>query len=134
MSWIKIRTTLVSDPRVNAIAASLNINRNAVVGALVAVWSFADAHSVDGRLPWTTRDDIDGISQLPGFARAMFEVGWLDDGDPSGVVLPRFVEHNGESAKARAQGAKRVERYRRNAASVTGSGHDGVTREEKRRE
>jgi hypothetical protein len=60
-------------------------------------------------------------------------------------VLPRFGEHNGETAKQRAQGAVRVARHRVatvnadsvspcNADSVTGCNVDSVTREEKRRE
>lgn len=134
MSWIKIRTTLPDDPRVARIARLLNVEPNTVVGALVRIWAYADAHSTDGALPWTQAGDIDRIAGI-GIADAMRAVDWLLDHVDGGVSFPRFGEHNGETAKARAQGARRVAAHRaRNADTVTGSRNGGVIREEKRRE
>jgi hypothetical protein len=95
MSWIKIRTTLPSDPRVAHMAATLGRPTNEIVGALVTLWIFVDAQV-----------------GLLGFADALRGVGWLADAPKNGVSIPRFQEHNGSSAKARAQGATRQAKHR----------------------
>jgi hypothetical protein len=150
MPWIKVRTNLAADPRVDEIARRTGRTVQHVLGALVALWSFADEHSTDGRLAFVRRERIDAFcgGTDADFSSALEAVGWLEF--LPGVdcfAIPRFAEHNGESAKARAQGAKRVARHRYasggacNASSVTEQREDGessnggrVTREEERRE
>lgn len=123
MSWIKIRTNLSADPRVFRIASFAKIPTAHVVGCLVQVWAYADEHSTDGRLPFCVVSDIDRIAGVEGFSDWMLAVGWLDI-QGQDIVLPRFDTHNGATAKARAQGARRQVRYREsedgNASSVTG--------------
>ena len=139
MSWIKIRTNLSADPRVFRIASVAGIPPAHAVGCLVAVWSYADEHSTDGRIRWFGAADVDRVAGVAGFAAAMSAVDWLAV-DGADCVLPRFNDHNGETAKTRANGARRQRRYRdsgtRDASSVTGCGSQ-VTLDaslEKRRE
>ena len=46
--WIKMRLDLASDPAVIRIRRSLGLDVDAVVGKLHRLWSWADAHTVDG--------------------------------------------------------------------------------------
>ncbi len=111
--WIKVRTNLHTDPRVRAIAARLQIPTAQVVGGLVALWSIADEHSTDGRLPYTTAADVNALAGCDKFANALADVGWLDSDAQRGVVVPRFEEHNGASAKKRAADQRRKATTRR---------------------
>ena len=144
MPWIKVRTNLTTDPRVWEIARRVGCSVPCAVGGLVAVWSFADEHSTDGVLRFVDTMRLDTIAGASGFAAAMAAVDWLRTDEAGQIVLPRFGEHNGETAKQRAQGAVRVARHRVatgnadsvspcNADSVTGCNVDSVTREEERR-
>jgi hypothetical protein len=49
-----------------------------------------------------TPELLDEIIGFPGLSQAMATVGWLEIGDEF-LVVPRFDEHNGKSAKRRAQ-------------------------------
>jgi hypothetical protein len=117
--WIKMRTDLQDDPRVRFVAKRCGCNALTVTGALHALWSLADAHTVDGRMIGYDAADLDARIGLPGFAAALAarEVGWLEIGDGY-LQIPRFSEHNGKSAKARAETAKRV-RHHRETSNVT---------------
>lgn len=111
MPWIKIQTNLIDVPEVSAIGMRLRIAPAHVVGCLVAVWSWADALTDDGLVQHATAELIDRKAGKKGFAEAMTGVGWLRI-ELSGVVLPKWDRHNGESAKARAgeAEAKRLSR------------------------
>lgn len=124
--WIKMRNNLDSDPRVFAIAESLGLDDLHVVGLLWKTWAWADQHTLDGNAVSVTASRIDRLVNVTGFAEALRKVGWLEVRD-SDLTFPRFGEHNGQSAKKRAQTASRVAK-RRNALSVT----EALT--EKRRE
>jgi hypothetical protein len=91
------------------------------VGALVVLWSYADEHSTDGFLRYFTARQVDAMACIPGVAAALFAVGWLEEIDaPFGIALLRYGEHNGETAKQRAQGSLRAAKFRtRNATTVT---------------
>jgi hypothetical protein len=155
--WIKMRVDLPADPAVVRMAAILGIDRFAVVGRLHSVWGWADAHADrHGRVTLVSHDWIDSLSQRPGFAAAMSQVGWLETTD-AGLTFPRFERHMGGSAKLRAMATERKRKSRRATGSVGKDGGDGrtdggeirsrrchdsvtvvsqknVTREEKRRE
>ena len=115
--WIKMRNNLDSDPRVFAIAESLDLQDLHVIGLLWKVWAWADQHTLDGNAVSVTVSRIDRIVGVTGFADALRKVGWLEGRDTS-LSFPRFAEHNGQTAKKRAQTADRVAK-KRNAASVT---------------
>lgn len=114
--WIKMRSNLDGDPRVVYIAELLHITELHAVGLLWKLWSWADQHTIDGNAPSVTSSFLDRITCVSGFANAVEKAGWLDLSH--GVILPRFEEHNGQTAKNRALTQTRVKRFR-NAPSVT---------------
>jgi hypothetical protein len=128
--WIKMRTNLDDDPRVVEIASLLKIPELHVVGCLWKLWSWANEHSLDGNAIRVTNVTLDRYTGVTGFADALRNVGWLEGRDTA-LTFPRFAEHNGQTAKKRAETKERVSKHR-NAKSVT-----DVTRKvlpEKRRE
>jgi len=126
--WIKIEVCLPEKPEVWAMSESLNIDPDAVTGKLIRVWAWFDAHTDDGHAKRVTCHMIDRVTLHPGFAKAMVDVGWLEDSG-AGLRQPNFDRHNGESAKKRAEAAQRQAKHRkqkaqdeekpRNAKSVT---------------
>ena len=116
--WIKMRSNLWDDPRVSRICDLTDTSEGPVIGALYWLWSTADQHTEDGFMPGLTLRQIDRKTGLSGFAAALVEIGWLVDGE-AGVIIVKFEEHNGESAKKRCQTAKRVANHRAGNADVT---------------
>lgn len=133
--WLKFEKATPDKPEVFAIAASLGIDPDAVVGKLMRVWSWFDTHTVDGNAEGVTPALLDRIAGVPGFVTAMSEAEWIDVHD-GGVCLPNFDRHTGKTAKKRALTAKRVANHRSggNGVGVTGSVTPALAREEKRRE
>lgn len=119
--WIKMRANLDSDPRVIALAAELAVPELLIVGALWKVWAWADSHSLDGNAIRVTTVTLDKFTGLSGFAVALRNVGWLEGRD-NALTFPRFAEHNGQTAKKRAETKNRVAKHRAqkgNELSVT---------------
>jgi hypothetical protein len=132
--WIKIRNDLDEDPHVLRLQELLgNPDIDLVVGKLRRLWKYADRFTVDGRIIFADEARIDGIVSFAGFAAALRSVGWLEF-DGSGAVIPRFDEHNGESAKRRSMNTFRQQTSRRRRADVALKRDKSATREEKRRE
>lgn len=128
--WIKMRMDLGTSPKVVRMSSALRADRLRVVGGLHAVWCLFDVHSEDGRLDGYTLDALDELIGFPGFGAAMVAVGWLGDcGDH--LSVPRFDEHNGQSAKRRAMETERKREARKMSAPEADK---KPTREEKRRE
>lgn len=116
--WIKIEHTTPDKPEVIAIAETLRIDPDAVVGKLLRIWIWADLNSVDGNGMTVTDAFLDRITHRRGFAAAMRVCGWLDGGDGA-LIFPGFHLHNGHSAKARADTNRRVAKHRKcNGESV----------------
>lgn len=136
--WIKMRCSLPDDPAVVALAARLGCDEFAIVGRLHKLWSWADAHTTDGRIDGVTPAWIDRTLDMPGFAAAMVTVGWLAvEGET--LCFPRFERHNGASAKRRAENTdrQRASRSKRDKSATEPSRtvrDTSATREEKRRE
>ncbi len=116
--WIKMRMDLQTHPKVFRMASALKADKFRVVGALHAVWSVFDAHSEDGILGGYTLESMDFVIGWKGFSKAMSGAGveWLRV-VADGLEMPRFDEHNGESAKKRAMDKerKRIEREKPSA-------------------
>lgn len=112
--WIKMRNDLSTSPKVVRIASALHSDRLRVIGGLHAVWCLFDVHSEDGLLEGYTTQTLDEMIGWTGFGAAMCDVDWLAEG-PYALAVPRFDEHNGQSAKRRAQEALRKRTDRRNA-------------------
>lgn len=134
--WIKMRADLRTHPKVVRIASALHADRLKTVGGLHAVWCLFDEHSTDGSLEGYSPEVIDDLIGWPGFSAAMIAVEWLEVSDGF-AALPQFDEHNGKSAKRRAQEAqrKRLERAAEESGQPSASDADKKrSREEKRRE
>lgn len=133
--WIKFEVTTSDKIEVGLIADILKIDPDAVVGKLLRVWSWFDENTTDGNASVTqnalqecyrcnassvTKALLDRRAGVTGFCDAMIQVGWMVELDGT-IALPNFNRHNGESAKKRAEGGKRVEKHRndRNAKCVT---------------
>lgn len=129
-----MRNNLDSDPRVIEIAAELNLDELQVVGCLWKVWAWADQHTLDGNAIRVTSVTLDRFTRVSGFADALRKVGWLEGRD-SALTFPRFAEHNGQTAKKRAETKERVEKHRnaKRVTSVTQKALPEKRREEKRR-
>lgn len=105
--WIKMRSNLWDDPRVARLCDMTDSSEAAVVGGLYWLWATADQHSINGHLPGLTVRQLDRKTGIAGLGDALLAVGWLAvEGD--GLTIPSFEEHNGSSAKKRAQTARRV--------------------------
>jgi hypothetical protein len=118
--WIKMRVDLHTHPKIVRILSAVcpqpsgqMSDRLRVVGGLHAVWSLFDAHSVDGRLEGYTVETLDHVIGWPGFGDAMISVNWLAEEETKALVLPEFSEHNGQSAKRRAEDQKRKRNVRK---------------------
>lgn len=109
--WIKMRGNLWDDPRVARLVDITNTSEATVIGGLYWLWASADQHSTDGRMAGLTMRQVNRKSGIKGFAEALESIGWLRD-DPDGVIVSKFHEHNGESAKERAEGQKRKANWR----------------------
>jgi len=124
--WMKIELELPDKPEVHAIANSLSIDPDAVVGKLIRVWQWFDKHTTDGNAYGVTYSLLDRITSVTGFGEAMMFVGWIEQNDKN-LTMPKFERHTSASAKTRALTNKRVGKLR-NGDSVT------VALPEKRRE
>jgi hypothetical protein len=129
--WIKMRADLFTHPKVVRMASALKADTLRTVGGLMSAWCLFDAHSEDGLLEGYTPETLDAHVRWEGFSAAMQAVGWLEVRGESGLFLPRFDAHNGQSAKRRAQEADR-KRDARKASALEAD--EKRTREEKRRE
>jgi hypothetical protein len=136
--WIKMRVDLQSHPKVVRILSAIKSDKFRVLGGLHAVWSVFDTHSIDGELHGYTPDALDHVIGWPGFAAAMMTVKWLAWDGAETLTLPEFGEHNGQSAKRRAEDQKRKRDGRKSPPLVRNLSADDAdakrTREEKRRE
>lgn len=148
--WIKMRTSLLTNPKVNGIARILErasdvgrvlstgyngplseivtrtVTRHVTVSCLLIVWGAANEHTKDGVFTDADLSDIDDMVGIPGFGAAMVEVGWAEfDSEKVTVSLPNFSEYN-TSGHERTAGAKtnaeRQKEYRdrKNNETVTG--------------
>lgn len=135
--WIKMRIDLQSHPKVVRILSATQSDKFRVIGGLHAVWSVFDTHSEDGKLSGYTPMALDHVIGWDGFAQAMIDVGWLEWDGLETLAMPEFGEHNGKSAKRRAEDQKRKKNSRNCPQDVRNESdkdadEDG-TREEKRR-
>ena len=109
--WIKVEVSLPDKPEVWQIAEILGIDSDAVVGKLIRMWSWFDAHTETGNAKGVTPALLDRLTFVTGFAEAMIEVGWLEH-HADGLVQVNFDKHTGASAKKRAETSRRVAKHR----------------------
>lgn len=115
--WIKMRMCLQSHPKVVRILSATCTDKFRVIGGLHAVWTVFDVHSIDGVLIGYTPAALDHVIGWDGFSEAMIAVGWLTSIDGN-LVATDFSEHNGKSAKRRAEESKRKKTTRNSPQNV----------------
>ena len=118
--WIKLEHTTPDKPEVFAMADTLGIDPDAVTGKLCRVWIWADQQTYDGNARGVTKLLLDRVAGVTGFADAMISAGWLSQTD-GGLQFSNHAAHNGQTAKQRANTARRVSLHRSkcNDGSVT---------------
>lgn len=109
-------------PEVLQIAAATGLDPFGVVGRLHRVWGWFDQNTTDGNARSVTFVTLDSFTCSAGFAAAMVEAGWLGT-TADGLSLPHFDRHNGESAKKRAQTARRVAKSKNRVKQPLGAGN-----------
>ena len=132
-NWIKIEHAMPDKPEVDGIAVHLSLDHDAVVGKLLRFWIWADQQTIDGKSFNVTDSFIDRLSNCPGFAAALVEVGWLVRRN-SRITLPHFDRHNGQTAKSRALSTDRMKRLRDDSSVTKSSPEQRQRRTEKNRE
>lgn len=136
--WLKMEACTPEKSEVLAITARMGWDdTDLTVGKLFRIWRWFDQQTTDGNACGVTTALLDRIVGVTGFCSAMQSVGWLAiTGD--GISLPNFDRHNGNTAKNRAQTAKRVASHKANAkANAQGNGatvSGALPKEEKRRD
>ena len=129
--WFKRQNDMAEDGHVQAIAVRLKVKLplaarvTLAAGGCARLWAHFDKQTVDGFVAGMTREVVDMITGIEGFAAILEDeaVGWLIVTD-DGVQIPDFEKHNGETAKQRAMSAQRAARHRSgggksNATTVT---------------
>jgi len=111
--WIKMRTNLWDDPRVSCLCDLTGCAEAPVIGGLYWLWATADDHSADGILNGLTLAAIDRKTGVNNLGSALMQIGWIEE-TTAGICIVKFDDHNGASAKSRAQTAKRVANHRGN--------------------
>lgn len=136
--WIKMTHALPEKPEVLAIARKTGLGRFDVVGRLFVMWRWFDANTLNGNAPGVTlvtlNECLFGEGSATNFTHAVADVGWLEESE-GGVAVPNFDSHISESAKTRAQTAKRVAKAKGkaktgNAACVTSPLPSALPRED----
>lgn len=115
-NWIKMRGNLWDDPRVAKICDDTGKREAEVIGGLYWLWSMADEQTDDGTLIGLSTATIDRKTGIKGFGEAVLGIGWIEQ-LPDGLMIVRFEEHNGASAKRRAGMAKASSKYRTTSSS-----------------
>ncbi|MFJ5472743.1 DnaT-like ssDNA-binding domain-containing protein [Pectobacterium carotovorum] len=140
--WIKVEVITPDKPEIYQLAEILSIDPDSVLGKLIRLWSWADQQTIDGNANGNaasvTKNAIDRITFLPGFADALLQVGWLK-AEGNTLMFPNFERHNGKSSKKRTLSNRRVTEHRKkpsngnangNAASVTSGFQKALPEEE----
>lgn len=153
--WIKMRTSLLTNPKVNGIAKFLegdprvskklstgfsgcmseivtrNVMRCVTVTSLLIIWGAANEHTKDGVFLNSEFSDLDDMVGIPNFGVALESVGWaVYDEENNNVTLPNFNEYNtsGSVRSATAKtGAERQKQYRERKLSEKSDEKSDVT-------
>lgn len=93
--------------------SALRVTRYVVVSSLLRFWGYANEHAKGEKIECVTRQDVDDIAGVPGFADALSQVQWaVFDPKKGGVKLPEFGDHNTSADERKTTGADRQKRYR----------------------
>jgi len=123
--WLKMECATPDKPEVLAITAAMGWDDpDLTVGKLFRLWRWFDQHTTDGNAESVTAALLDRVVGVSGFVAAVAKVRWLSITD-EGISLTNFDKHNGETAKQRANTAKRVAGHKANAKGNAGANDEG---------
>ena len=134
--WAKVELNTPDKSEIWMIAEILDIDPDAAFGKVFRVWAWFDEHTENGNASSVTKRLLDRKVGVTGFCDAMLQAKWMIEKDDQ-IILTNFGKHNGETAKKRANTAKRVAKHRVNTDSSESSAEsvtEALAREEKRRE
>lgn len=115
--WLKMECATPDKPEVLAITAALGWDDpDLTVGKLFKLWRWFDQQTVDGNAKSVTPALLDRVVGVTGFVEAVASVGWLSVSS-DGICLSNFDLHNGATAKARAETARRVAKHKAGKAA-----------------
>jgi hypothetical protein len=157
LAWIKFDKDLVDDPRVLRAAEGLaerytisiertrgagfatgsdlenrdtvTIMRNAVTGALLTLWVYADTHIRDGDVLPISMDAIDRMVGIDGFCE-LVGPDWVQENNyGTFTVLPGYCNKNGLQSreKRKSDNADRQRRYRQKHNGVSNASSNTVS-------
>lgn len=119
MSFVQVQQSLITHRKTMRLARELALPRMAVVGMLVALWSWCLDNAMTGYLG-PSEDDValfladvcyfDGAAVL--LLDALLAAGFLDREDDGALWIHDWEEHMGTLIAARAQSADRSRNYR----------------------
>lgn len=160
MAWIKMRTSLLSNPRVLRMARVLctdaefmewympgrdtvtacdavtkrdvSVVTRIVAGGLLGTWSAVnDTASSDGVLRHAASQDVDEFSGVPGFGKALIAVEWLRNlPNGEGIQFVNFEEHNSPQRERSPTSKTSAERMRALRERQANEGIDGELSDE----
>ncbi len=79
--WIKIKSNLKHEAEVSRISHACNVTKTNAGGCLTVCWGWLDSQTEDGKGVLLSREEVNSIVELPGFAEALEDVGWLSGND-----------------------------------------------------
>jgi len=132
--WIKLEHATLQKPEVHEIAEVMNLSRREAIGLLAEYFCWLDLHMADSRnglVTHVSRKSVDEALHEPGFSAMLEQIGWAKfDDEKRTLTVTNWDRHNGKTAKSRALGQKRAQRFRND--SVTLEALPEKRREEKR--
>lgn len=133
--WIKIMTTLPKSVAIYRLMRELRCKRHAALGLALDWLCWLDANSTDGNTGLLD-EEISDVLGWPRAAEALDAIGWVSHDEQGCVVAVEYAKHNGESAKKRAEDARRQQRSRLVRDGCHGKSVTDVTNfcDQKRRE
>lgn len=114
MSWIRINTTLPTDPKIIHLAAEIKRKRHEALGLAVEYFCWLDANFSDGFTSLTPKQ-INELFAQKNFAEALIKIGWASLDDKGCFFVQEFDSYNGKSAKNRAQNTEKIRKKRERA-------------------
>lgn len=134
--WYKARCELARGQTVRKAMRALKTSRHTALGVLHDYLTWINMHCEDGQIGLTLAE-LDDELGFRGAGAALCSIGWCSAGEDGLMVAVDFEQHNGQSAKVRAQAARRQAQYKKNNAERVTEVTQKVTQEalpEKRRE
>lgn len=116
--WLKVELTLPEKPEVIAIADSLGMSEDEVVGKLIRFWRWCDQQLISCHAPSVTLSFLDRHIGAHGFGQALVDAGWLVV-SADGLEIPNYDRHLSKGSKTRVLATERKNRSRNSHTSVT---------------